>query len=135
MIKNCDHDLLLNSKSEWGINSVPRQRVQYKDVLWENRRTPEEDPNQIKRSRGGTKMGTETGTQENNQFSDQYCQRRKRLKLEKVALEASRRSSRQQKKKVAPRRNLQALQKESRQQEAQRNNISDWLQIDADRST
>ena len=130
------------------MNSVPRQGIKYKDLLWEDRRMQEEDPNQRKRSRGDTDPRTEAGTQDELQFNDQYCQRRKRLRIERVAQEeeaakrqevpaqeAAKKSIKKQTKKVSPRKIKQDLQEETKKQEARRMRLRTWLHKDADGNT
>ena len=79
-IQTGDYDNLLNSKSEWAMNAFPRQKIVYKDVLWEN------DP--VKGENGApNKPPDDTDPPdkrllEPNEFESQYTQRKKRRKLQ-----------------------------------------------------
>ena len=82
VIQEGEYDNLLNSKAEWGMNSIPRQRIVYNDVLWEK------DP--IQQGAGAQQNGPlEAPPAEAKRllqptmFETQYSQRRKRMRLEK----------------------------------------------------
>ena len=85
-----DHHNLLNSKSEWGMNSIPRQGVKFRDTLWEDRQgVPGRDTSgQNKRNRvGDSDSVRDSELSEGIQimlFTEQYAQRRKKMRTEKV---------------------------------------------------
>ena len=77
-IDAAEYDHLLNSKSEWGQNAIPRQATTLNDEIWEKpnmgKKPQEEDaPN-------GDKKRV---PQPEGPFESQYSQRRKRLREEK----------------------------------------------------
>ena len=68
LINSEDSDCLINNKSEWGQNPVPRQATEFKDRIWEDREDPEGQQRQQARNRVET---------ESSDFSSQFRQRRK----------------------------------------------------------
>ena len=85
-IEKGDFDELLNSKSEWGMNRIPRQVIQEEDV---NPQPHHEAATQGKR---GPPLGDEDEDQHlqgapksdrNSAFDNQYTQRRKKIRLAK----------------------------------------------------
>ena len=68
LINSEDSDCLINNKSEWGQNPVPRQATEFKDRIWEDR----EDPEGQQRQQARTRVETES-----SDFNSQFRQRRK----------------------------------------------------------
>ena len=150
-IEHGDHHNLLNSKSEWGMNSIPRQGVKFRDTLWEDRQSvPGGDrPGKNKRNRVGTDSVRDSETSEviqNELFTDQYAQRRKRMRIDKEtqsnnndgdkvpsvsAADRSGDSRRQQTQIDAPVQTLVKTETEIQTQlETQRISLRRWLQSD-----
>ena len=81
-IDAADYHHLMNSKSEWGQNAIPRQTTTLNDEIWENanlrKKFQEEDS--TKDAPNGEKK---RATQPEGPFEQQYSQRRKRLREEK----------------------------------------------------
>ena len=85
-IEKGDYDELLNSKSEWGMNRIPRQVIQQEDV------NPQPHQEAAPQSKRGPPLGDENKDQHlqgsptshrNDAFDNQYTQRRKRIRLAK----------------------------------------------------
>ena len=136
--------MLLNSKSEWGMNSVPRQGTKYKETLWEERPTGKR--NRVGVDRDADADGDGEAQVLQGEFSNQYAQRRKRIRLEKATVEETRArdqvmpeteqrisgEKRGAQRKKAPTAKL-ALEKERKQMEAHRTSLRSWLQAEESR--
>ena len=72
---------LINNKSEWGQNPVPRQATEFGDRPWEDRREGDNNRSETQRRE------TREKHRETDPFSSQYSQRRKALREEKKRLE------------------------------------------------
>ena len=83
-IQDGKYDNLLNSKAEWGMNAIPRQRVMFKDSLWED------DPlkgdlgaNNKPPDRQDAQQPSTKRQSPPTLFESQFAQRRKRARVEK----------------------------------------------------
>ena len=88
LIDGEDTSNLINNKSEWGQNPVPRQVTDFGDKKWEE--DDKEDPEAGRQRQGDSQK--EVGRQEGNPFEKQFSQRRRKIreekKLERERLEA-----------------------------------------------
>ena len=86
-IERGDHDIIMNSKSEFGRNAIAVLSTRFGDRMWDrggDNITPRDTDNK-KRLADITLSAPENQTD----FSSQYSQRRKRLKIEKDKEKAS----------------------------------------------
>ena len=77
-----DYDNLPNSKSEWAMNAIPRQKIVYKDVLWENDPAKEENGAPNKPPDDTDPPDDTKRMLEPNYFESQYAQKRKRRRIQ-----------------------------------------------------
>ena len=89
-IEESDYDNLLNSKSEWGMNAIPRQKTVVDDQVQGRNKPPEtanastaNSQNQVQRAKRSQENDPpDPGSTSNSTFSAQLSQRRKRARLE-----------------------------------------------------
>ena len=77
-----EYDNLLNSKSEWAMNAIPRQRVVYKDVLWEQDPAKEENGARNRPPDDNDPPDESKRMLEPSEFENQYTQRKKRRRIQ-----------------------------------------------------
>ena len=80
LIETEKYDHLLNSKTEWGRNSIPRQVTQFDRETDTDREARQK--NNKRKERPQTVI-SEVCTEETDLFKDQYSQRRKRIRVQK----------------------------------------------------
>ena len=85
LIQKGEYTNLMNSKSEWGTNSIPRQTVTFQDEIWKDKkeqRTPyqEDDEPPDQNSQPETRSKRQAAP---NLFEGQYSQRKKRTRTER----------------------------------------------------
>ena len=86
VIQQGDYHNIMNSKSEWGTNTIPRQTVTFRDAEWDDKQGDKLKP---------PPTNTQPDSQQDESkrliaptyFEGQYAQRKKRQRLEKESAE------------------------------------------------
>ena len=79
-----EYDHIINSKAEWGMNSIPRQKSVYKDEITAGNQAPVRPPEELSSTEEVGEISQNKRLPDTDTlFSSQYSQRRKRQRIEK----------------------------------------------------